>query len=489
MFSIFRRKPAPIARVIPWGGVEFEEHELAPHYAVMGMTNSGKTLTIRMLMKAVLAPSSPERQVRALVYDPKRDFYPVLVGMGVPEESIVVFHPFDSRSTAWDIAADVNDAASSRQIAEILSPREKQNVQPFFINASIDLVTSVIDVFRTLRPGAWTLNDVIEAFTTHERLRKVLNLTPDGRDVLQIYLGGSQETGSNVFTTIRTKLVPYATAARLSARAKTKLSLTEWATSLKPRVLLLGTDDTNGASLDPLNRAIFLRASQLVTGRVDENPADESWFFVDEARWAGKLEGLTGLMLKGRSKGAHVVLGFQDILGLRDVYEGMVADEIVGQCGNFAVLKLNSPVTMNWASSYFGQFEEYVASFGESSSAQGNSSSVNYSLTVRHAMLEQEFRNFPLPDPDSGITGAFSCPDKAWRDTVPKRFVSTYLRSPSSHPGFDARPPQDQDRVPWPDNFLPWLKDSTPSPSDAGNGSLAPNAGRPLITMKSHKQH
>ena len=63
MFSIFRRKPAPIARVIPWGGVEFEEHELAPHYAVMGMTNSGKTLTIRMLMKVISSIASVRKKL------------------------------------------------------------------------------------------------------------------------------------------------------------------------------------------------------------------------------------------------------------------------------------------------------------------------------------------------------------------------------------------------------------------------------------------
>jgi len=487
MFSLFRKHTPDVSRLIPWGGVEFEEQELAPHYAVMGMTSSGKTLVIRMLMKAVLCPENPKHRVRALVYDPKRDFYPVLVGMGVPREAIVVMHPFDARSTAWDIAADVTDAAASRQIAEVLSPPEKQNLQPFFVNASIDLVAAVIDVFRILRPKAWTLNDMIEALTEPDRLRSVLSLTPDGRDVLQIYLGGSAETGANVLSTIRTKLAPYATAARLSARAKNKISLTDWAKSTTPQVLLLGTDDTNAATLDPLNRAIFLRASQLVTGRIDENPEDESWFFVDEARWAGKLEGLAGLLLKGRSKGAHVVLGFQDILGLRDVYEGQVADELVGQCGNFAVLKLNSPETMKWAANCFGSFEEYVASFGETTGWQSSSTSVNHSLTTRQAMMEQEFRNFPLPKKGAGITGAFASPDKAWKDTIPAAFVALHLMGLSKDPGFDARPPEDQARVPRSDT-PPWAHaPNAPAPATK-DGLPAPEAGKPLVTLPIHQQ-
>src|SRR5690349_16829924 len=92
----------------PWGGRELRvEDELAPHYAVMGMTSSGKTLTIRMLMRAVLVDNSdatkPRLRSRAAVYDPKRDFYPLLVGMGVPEDSIVPLHAFDERAHMWHL--------------------------------------------------------------------------------------------------------------------------------------------------------------------------------------------------------------------------------------------------------------------------------------------------------------------------------------------------------------------------------------------------
>lgn len=481
MFAFWRRKKSA-NRPIPWGGVEFDDEELAPHYAVMGMTSSGKTLIIRMLMKAVLCPDGSGLRCRAVVYDPKRDFYPLLVGMGVKPAQIRVMHPFDARSVAWDIAADVRDPAASRQVAEILSPPEKQNVQPFFVNASIDLVAAVMNSLRVLRPDNWTLNDVVEAATAPDRLRAILAVTPDGRDVERVYFGGSPETGANVVSTIRTKLASYATAARLSARAKEKVSLAAWARSLEPEVLLLGTDDTNAATLDPLNRAIFLRASQLVTGRIDENPPDESWFFVDEARWAGRLEGLSGLLLKGRSKGAHVVLGFQDILGLREAYDGMVADELVGQCGNLAVLKLNSPETMTWAARYFGNYEEYVPSYGSSSGGESGTSSVNYNFTTRQAILEQEFRDMPLPKIGRGIRGAFASPDRTWQDTIPPRFVERYLVSASNDSGFVARDAGDQDPLPWGVDFLEALK-------KAGESRVSPNGVTSAAALRTLPMH
>lgn len=52
--------------------------------------------------------------------------------------------------------------------------------------------------------------------------------------------------------------------------------------------------------------------------------------FLDELRDLGRLDALNRLLLKGRSKNVSVVLGFQDIEGLREVYGDKVANEIVG---------------------------------------------------------------------------------------------------------------------------------------------------------------
>lgn len=497
MFGFLRKRAAVNTNMIPWGGVEFDEADLAPHYVATGMTGSGKTLTIRMLMRAVLAPTGKELKSRAVIYDPKQDFLPLLVGMGVPEASIHVFHPFDARSVAWDIANDVTDAAASRQFAEILAAEEDFSPQRFFVNATIDVVAAVIDVFRTLRPGDWNLNDVVEATASLDSLRGVLSLNRGGRDVLQIYIESNTETGANVISSVRSKIARYETAARLSARATKRVSLTNWLSEEQPHIILLGTDDKNSTTLDPINRAIFLRAAQLVCGRLDENPTDQSWFFVDETRWAGKLDGLASLLIKGRSKGAHVVLGFQDILGMRAVYKDGVADELVGQCGNKAIMKLNNPETMVWASNCFQKYEEYTASFGTSSSAQGSSSSVNYNLNVRQAMLEQEFMNFPLPTKEGGIAGAFVTPHDIWQGTIEPGFIKRYLFPPAPLPGFMPRNIKEQEPLHWPPEVLPSLRaaaeragttqPATNRPPD-GRASAAGNvASRSLITMPHHK--
>lgn len=468
----FRRKktvePVPSGALrYPWGGYEFDPNvELAPHYAVMGMTNSGKTLTIRMLMRAVLLePGHPVPRHRAMVYDPKRDFLPLLVGMGVPEASIVLLHAFDKRAHVWHIAKDVDSRAAARQLAAILAPADKNSTQPFFANAAQDILAGVIDTLRVKtreQPDPqWTLNDVLEALSPRDRLKEFLRQTDDGKDLVDSYFEANPKTLGDILSTLRTKLAPFQDVARIWARIfrdhpERRLSLSEWAVPPEkgppppPRVLLLGTDDTNAESLEPINRAMFKRASQLVTARPKENPDDQTWFFLDEVRWLGELDGLQGLLLKGRSKGAHVVLGFQDLQGLKHVYGEFQAEELVAQCGNLAILKLNSPETMEWAARYFGKYRDFVASFGESHSAQGGSTSTQQTPQEVSSILAQQFRLFPLPTEETGITGAFASPDDAWTDTIPPNIVDKFLRRAPLRPlAFDKAPATAQDRVGW----------------------------------------
>ena len=65
----------------------------------------------------------------------------------------------------------------------------------------------------------------------------------------------------------------------------------------------------------------------------------------EEVREAGKLDGLSRLMTKGRSKGVCAVLGFQDIDGLRDAFGDKKASETTAMCSHKAFLCLESGET------------------------------------------------------------------------------------------------------------------------------------------------
>ena len=61
---------------------------------------------------------------RALIYDPKRELYPFLCAIGIPEDQIIVTHPFDARAAAWDLARDFQEPAQIEELTELLVPKK-----------------------------------------------------------------------------------------------------------------------------------------------------------------------------------------------------------------------------------------------------------------------------------------------------------------------------------------------------------------------------
>ena len=77
-----------------------------------------------------------ELRNRLLLNDSKREFFPYLIGMGVPPESIYIFNPADARSVAWHIAEDIKNRDDAVNIVNILIPEDKQNTDhAFFLPA------------------------------------------------------------------------------------------------------------------------------------------------------------------------------------------------------------------------------------------------------------------------------------------------------------------------------------------------------------------
>ena len=297
---------------------------------------------------------------RAMIYDAKGDMVSLLSGMGL-RCPVVILNPLDARSAAWDVAKDIASPATARQFATILIPEDKNASQPFFANAARDLIGQMVLALIQIKPGEWTLRDLVLAMQNREALIGILSQTPQGKAKADIYFG-EDRTGLNILSEVATRLAPFESVAEAWSRCPHKISLTDWVAS--ESVLVLGTNEEHRAALDPINRVLFQRATELTLSQ-SESDTRRTWFFFDEVRDAGNLESLGRLMTKGRSKGACVVLGFQDIEGMHDAFGKERANEFIGQCANKAILRLNSPETAKWASELFGKYEFTEEESGE----------------------------------------------------------------------------------------------------------------------------
>jgi type IV secretory pathway TraG/TraD family ATPase VirD4 len=304
---------------------------------------------------------------RALIYDAKLEVIPELAGMGL-SCPVHILNPFDERCAAWDMAADITEPAVAKQIAAIFIPDEKNSSQPFFKDSSRQLLEGVFISFILTQKNNWTFRDVLNATKSREALVGVLGATPYTSDLIGHYLNSDRETKSTL-ATLATKLGAFDVVAALWDSAEHKISLREWLDS--ESILVLGNDEAYRSTLGVINRVIFNRIVELLLAR-KSTTTGRTWFFLDEVKEAGELEALDRLMTKGRSFGAAVVLGFQNINGLYETFGENPAKSILGQCATKVFLRVDSPETAEWAQSVFGEYEateiKQSATLGESES-------------------------------------------------------------------------------------------------------------------------
>src|SRR5512135_239841 len=236
--------------------------------------------------------------------------------------------------------------------------------------------------------------------------------------------------------TVNVRTKPYRSIAGCWQWAKDEgraVSLTKWLG--EESILVLGNSHKARPAIRAINQVLFTRLAQLILDQ-DESKTRRNWIFLDEVRQAGRLASLSDLMVEGRSKGACVVLGFQDIEGMKHVHTTLLANELIGQAHNICFTKLVNPETAVHASKKFGEVEETQenVSFTESSGG-GRSRTVSAVRTKKDAVIPSQFMSNPMPSPETGLSFyAITEPLGAFQHTMSGKDVSSMLCAPNADP-------------------------------------------------------
>lgn len=460
--------PNPSNERIRWAGQEMPERISEGHFCIVGATGTGKTTLIRQLLQSIVPTITGGSDRRAMLYDAKGDLVPIIARM-LPSCEVVLLNPFDARSAAWDIAADVTTPARATAVASVFVP-DLQEYQPFFTQGARILMAAVMQAMHASAPGRWTLADVLIAMKSHERLHRVLWPHPHLRDTFQTF-AQPEDTYRNILATVLTKIMPFEITAAAWSRAERRVSLEQWAKG--EQILILGSERAAAPTIEAINRAIVAVASQILLSAAEPSAQRRTWLVFDELSKAGRLDGLDKMLTEGRSRGIRCVIGFQDIEGMRSprAFGPETANEIVGQCANKAIFRLGDEKTATWASEIIGQSEVIVTSWSVSSSGSGSSTSYTYTPTNRQLVLPSEIRNLPMADVE-GIEGYFVTLGVGTHRTK-IRFNHTWPIDETT-PAFVPRGVSDQQLSPWIEEDLRrlGLTDDASDRDDDGDGGL-----------------
>jgi hypothetical protein len=399
-----------------WGAHNIPISQATGHFLFTGGLASGKTIITRILLQSALKHIGCGLNHRALIYDAKGDLRSLLAGTQL-RCNIHNLNPFDRRGVAWDISADVNSPLAAQQLAAVLVPNDDSSSQPFFTDAARQLFFALCLGFINTAPGKWTLRDVLLSIRSRERILSLLpptyELAHPGTPDNRIFL--------DTVSTLQAKLNPLEVVAAGWHHANEKVALQAWL--IDESVLLLGNNFEYWSSLAPINKAIFHRLADLVLSQT-ESATRRTWMFFDEVSSAGRLDSLPTLLLKGRSKGACIVLTMQAIESIRSLYGPVAADELATSCIHKTVLRLNDPETAKWAQEFFCS-----------------------------QVFASEMLNLPLPGPAHGLSAFHHTPTTgAYFTKKPWDWVLANLTPPNaSVPNEDLRPGSDLHLLDWTD--------------------------------------
>jgi hypothetical protein len=426
----------PAEPEIAWGGLGLPWSSGPRHFLAAGMTGSGKTNLLLQFMASVLGWIGRKPDQRALVYDPKTELLSFLYGLGLGTR-VRVLHPLDIRGCAWDLAADVTSPTTAQQMAAVLIPDVEGSKNPFFAMASQQLLAGVFTFLLKAVPGRWDLRDVIFIMERKELLRQALERYPETAALVEEYFQPA-ETFANVRSTVANWMRRYRPIAACWHHAVEKVSLEDWIKG--EYVLLLGQDDSIRVQMDAINRALFVRACQLIL-RGSDSASRRTWLVVDEVRELGHLDGLSRFLTTARSKGACFCGGYQTPSGMKAAVGDHIAEEINDQIWHWALCRMGGDVSAEWASKLVGEVEF------EEKAPSGSSTTV----ARRRALMPEYFMELPPPTPRTGVSGVFITPyTGAYTYAVPGREIAAargFARA--DVPNFLARPKSHQDLPPW----------------------------------------
>jgi type IV secretory pathway TraG/TraD family ATPase VirD4 len=447
---------------------------------VAGISGSGKTLSIKLLMQRAFSPERTHgRKQRALVYDVKPEFYPFLLSLDIAPEDVFILNPFDPRSHSWAIAKDITGPNQAQQFAHMMFPITDTK-DKYFDASAAELLRGVLLSFQRAWPiksRAWNLRDVLLAFHSSSDLLAILSWLPaDNRKRIEDF-NEADRSVRDVLRTAGINIAEFEIVAALWEHAHEPISMKHWMEN--GGVLLLGDSVETPRALASINRVLLQRLSQVLLTQ-PEHPDTDTWLFLDELpRLAegGTIEGLRDIIREGRSKNVGVVLGFQDIASLRTALGGRdPAAALLASIHSSAVFACNHD-TAKWAEELFGSNEDYVEETSKSTSWSWTQSSTDQTTTSKRLMtrpvfMAGEFQALMPPDPKLGtpLSGFYKAYGRAgpFKEVLPLDEILATFPKASKEPAFLERPGEDDQILrPWfePERQALGLPQRRPRPS------------------------
>ena len=356
---ISERKLAREARkergLLPFGPVCLPFRFEGEHCMIAGKTQVGKTITMTQQLAALRDAGLP-----AVVYNFKGEYVQKFFRPGID----FLANPLDARGLSWNLFDDIRSIPDISMVLGSLVPPGNE-VQQFWNSAVRDVLRGVIaglylqgkranaDIWRAISSGM-------------KEIARLCALTGQGAAGLKYIekFEGKQASIVGAVTMMFCSWLEY-------AQGKGGFSVRSWVENPGGSFLFItGTPDVEHTLRPYTSLMVDLLCREFLS--LPDDPNRRLYFLLDEFGNMQQLPSIKRVLTAGGSKGATVLLGFQDFASIEQIYGLQDAKSILNSCGTSLVMKLADEASASYFSGRFGdtQYREITES---RSQTQGSS--------------------------------------------------------------------------------------------------------------------
>jgi type IV conjugative transfer system coupling protein TraD len=323
---------------LPFGNVKLPKQFECQHVFFIGSPGSGKTVFLNQVIERTI-----QRKENCVIYDFKGDFVSKFFRPGKD----ILFNPLDRRCVGWNI---FNELGSEYDIdavaASLIPPASGDSV--FWNDGARDVFSAIL--IYLFQQGKTTNADVWEAVTMDIRnLSKILGETK-GAERGYAYI---QDGSSKQAVSVHSVLMQYAKSFQYLKDLEGDFSIQKWIKEPKGNIFIPNYANTKDTLKPILSLFVDLLGRQLLSLPDDINR--RIFFFEDEFGSLQRMSTIINLLTLGRSKGASIWLGIQDVGQLEKIYGRESRQTIINACGTSVILRVSDPTTSKYLSDKIGQ--------------------------------------------------------------------------------------------------------------------------------------
>lgn len=326
-------------------GVPYPMGAEREHTMIVGAPGSGKSVTLHALIDSIRGMGH-----RAIIFDHQLEF----IRDHYRESTDVILNPFDARSPNWSPFFDAKDSPDWAKLGATIF-KDPRSGDPYWVNATRQIFSWTGYQLRQ-RGETPTLDEFLDLLLgPPTKLREYLEGTPAAA-----HLAGLEGGGARVASLLSVMAEGVEPLIYLKGSER-PFSIKQWvnAPPASPEdgegFLFLSTPQSHREALKPLLGFWCELAMSAILSRYDDRDPQPTWIILDEFHSAGRIDALADAPQLLRKWGGCVVLGFQQVSQLEDLYGRDKARTLVGQCQTKVILRAGDYDTATLMSEQLGR--------------------------------------------------------------------------------------------------------------------------------------